>query len=145
MGIGGRLGWVDFFFTYYYIIFSARNLFSPTVFGLFFDPPKFIYVDKFWTPNIIFTKSQLSLVPLKTSQTIWNNPISYRFISLLSMLSPLRKRRLINADDELRMRATGTIFIVDLKFSDIVLDTITNFNHNFKNKPKIESQPVRSP
>ena len=31
------------------------------------------------------------------------------------------------------MRATGTIFIRDLIFSDIVPNTIMIFNHNFKN------------
>ena len=40
------------------------------------------------------------------------------------------------------MRATGTIFIIDLKFSYIVPDTITNFKHNLKKKDNLPPVPL---
>ena len=62
---------------------------------------------------------------LETPRTMWNNPISHRFISLLSDIIPFSKAQSHHyADEEStsnQIRATDTIFIfnVVLKFSDI--------------------------
>ena len=48
------------------------------------------------------------------------------------MLSPLRKRSVIimRMTHKLQINATGSIFIVETKFSDIVLNTVTIINKN---------------
>ena len=53
------------------------------------SPPKFIYVDIFghktlFSPNLMIIISGT----LETPQTIANNPISHRFLSLLSDIIP---------------------------------------------------------
>ena len=57
----------------------------------------------------------LSRVALETPQTILNNPISHKFICLLSdMISFTKVLSHHYADDaKLQMHATGTIFIVE--------------------------------
>ena len=73
------------------------------------------------------------------TKTIWNNPISHRFISLLSDVIPFYK----SAESELCYNAwTSNACHIhnfhrrDLKFSDIVPDTITIFKHNWKKNEK---------
>ena len=93
----------------------------------------------FGIKNIIFTKSHDNYhgEPLEISQTVWNNPIWYRFTAYYQMLSPLWKLLVIimRMTHELQMRATGTIFIVEIwNFQTLFLigDTITIFKNNFK-------------
>ena len=77
---------------------------------------------------------QLSWVPLETPQTIWNNPISYRFISLLLDVIPLYKSASHNyADNAWTSDACHghNFHRRDLKFSDVPI-TITIFKRNFK-------------
>ena len=72
---------------------------------------------------------------IETPQTIWNNPISYRFISSLSDVTPFTKALSHHyADDKWTSNAChgNNFHRRELKFSDVVLDTITNFKNNFK-------------
>ena len=79
----------------------------------------------------------LSQVPLEAPQTSWNNPISHRFIIILSDVIPVTKARShYYADDAWTSNACHghNFHRRDLKFSDIVPNTITIFNHNYKKK-----------
>ena len=71
---------------------------------------------------------------LETPQTMWNNPISHRFISLLSVVISFTKALSDYADDTWTSHAYhGHNFHPrDLKFSGIVPDTITILKHNKK-------------
>ena len=75
-------------------------------------------------------------VPLETPQTIWNKPILHRFIRLLSdVISFMKTLSHHYADDTWTSNAchVHNSHRRDLKFSDIVPDTITIFTHNSKN------------
>ena len=81
------------------------------------QPPKliYIYIDICWLKHMIFKNSNdnIKVRNLKAPKPKWNNPISHRFISLLFHLG---KRWVIITlmICELQMRATGSIFIVDI-------------------------------
>ena len=64
---------------------------------------------------------------------MWNNPISHRLISLLSDVNNPHDVIIMWKTHELQMHAMGNFHRRDLKFSDIVPDTIPIFNYNKKN------------
>ena len=108
------------------------------------DIYRYILVQKQYFHQISW---QLSRVPLETPQTIWNNHISHRFISLLLDLIPLTKVLTHHyvVDAWTSNACQGHNFHCrDLKYLDIVPDTITIYNYN-KKMIKIKLPPIRCP
>ena len=75
------------------------------------------------------------IIPLETPQTTWNNPISHRFISLLSDVIPFMKalsHHYANYAWTSNVCHGHNFHRRAQKFSDNIPNTITIFNHNLK-------------
>ena len=86
---------------------------------------------KLFLPNLLI----IIMGIFKNTETIWNNPISHRFICLLLDVIPFATALSHHyADDAWTSNACHghNFHCRDLKFSDIVPNTITISNHNFK-------------
>ena len=95
--------------------------------------PRNSYISIYFGPKAFISPNLMIIImgTFKTPQTLWNNPISHRFISSLSDVIPFMKALSHNyADDTWTSNACHghNFYCGDMKFSEIVPDTITILN-----------------